>query len=93
MSMLETIVDKNIVEYLVKVGATHESVASIYRTLFPATHGISARSVRRYCKYHNITWLQNEELQSIVRYLLIHYSHTYGRKLMQGSIRALVGST
>ena len=47
MAMLETIADKNVVEYLVKRGATHESVASIYRTLFPATRGISARSVRR----------------------------------------------
>ena len=93
MSMLETTVDRNIVEYLVKVGATHESVASIYRTLFPATRGISARSVRRYCKYHNITRLQDEELEGIVRYFIIHYGHTYGRKLMQGSIRALVGST
>ena len=91
--MLETIVDRNVVEYLVKGGATHESVASIYRNLFPATRGISARSVRRYCKYHNITRLQDEELEGIVRYFIINYSHTYGRKLMQGSIRALVGST
>ena len=29
--MLETIVDKNVVAYLVKGGATHESVAGIYR--------------------------------------------------------------
>ena len=93
MAILETIGDRNAVEYLVKGGATHESVASIYRNLFPATRGISARSVRRYCEYHNITRLQDEEIEGIVRYFTINYGHTYGRKLMQGNIRALVGST
>ena len=48
--MLDTIADKNVIEYLVKGGAADESVVSIYRTLLPATCGISARSVRRYCK-------------------------------------------
>ena len=91
--MLETIVDRNVVEYLIKGRATYESVASFYRNLFPATRGISARNVRRYCKYHNITRLQDEELEGIVRYFIIHYGQTYGRKLMQGSIWALVGST
>ena len=37
--------------------------------------------------------MQDEELERIVRYFIIHYGHTYGRKLMQGSIRALVGRT
>ena len=93
MAIWETITERNAVEYLVKGGATHESVASIYRNLFPATRGISARSVRRYCEYHNITRLQDEEIEGIVRYFIISYGHTYGRKLMQGNIRALVGST
>ena len=93
MAILDTIVDRNTVEYLVKGGATHESVASIYKNLFPATRGISARSARRYCKYHNITRLQDEEIEGIVRYFTINYGHTYGRKLMQGIIRALVRST
>ena len=61
--------------------------------MFPATRGISAKNVRRYYKYHNITRLQDEEIEGIVRYLIINYGHTYGRKLMQGNIRALVGST
>ena len=78
MVILETIADRNAVEYLAKGGATHESVASIYRNLFPATRGISARSVRRYCKYQNITRLQDEEIESIVRYCIINYGHTYG---------------
>ena len=52
MAILETIVDRNTVDYLVKGGATDKSVASIYRNLFRATRGISARSVSRYCKYH-----------------------------------------
>ena len=90
--MLETIVD-NVVEYLVKGGATHDSVAGIYRNLFPVTRGISVRSLRRYCKYHNITRLQDEKLEGIVRYLIMHYGHTYRQKLMQRSIRTLVGST
>ena len=92
MAILETIADRNAIEYLVKGAATDESVASIYRNLFPATRGISARSVRRYCKYHNITQFQDEEIEGIVRCFIINYGHTYGRKLMQGSIRALVGS-
>ena len=37
--------------------------------------------------------MQDEEFDGIVRYFIIHYGHTYGRKLMQGSIWALVGST
>ena len=93
MAILETSIDRNAVEYLVKGGATHESVAIIYRNLFPATRRISARSVRRYCKYHNITRLQDEELEGIVRCFIINYGHTYGRRLMQRSIRALVRST
>ena len=83
MAILETIADRNAVEYLVKGGATHECVASIYRNLFPATRGTNARNVRRYCKYHNITLLQDEEIEGIVRYFIINYGHTYGRKLMQ----------
>ena len=93
MAILETIADRNAVEYLVKGGATHQSVASIYRNLFPATRGISARSVRRFCKYQNITRLQDQEIEGIVRYFIINYGHTYGPKLMQGRTRALVGST
>ena len=93
MAIFDTIANRNTVEYLVKGGATHESVANIYKNLFPATRGISARSVRRYCKYHNITRLQDEEIEGITRYFTISYGHTYGRKLMQGSIRALVRST
>ena len=53
--MWETFVGRNRFGYLVKGGATQESVAIIYRNLFPVTRGISAVSVRRYCKYHNIT--------------------------------------
>ena len=37
--------------------------------------------------------MQDEEFEGIERYFIIHYGHTYGRKLMQGSIRELVGST
>ena len=59
MATLENIVDRNTVEYLVKGGSTHKSVASIYSNLLSATCGISAGSVRRYCKYHKITWLKN----------------------------------
>ena len=61
--------------------------------MFPATSGISAGSVRRYFKYHNITRLRDEELEGIIRYFVINYGHIYGRKLMQGSTRAFVGST
>ena len=91
--MLQTVLDRNLVEYLVKGGTTHESVASIYRNLFPATRGISASSITRYCKYHNITRVRDEELEVIVRYFVINYGHTYAKKLMQGSIRAIVSST
>ena len=91
--MLQTVLNRNLVEHLVKGGTKHESVSSIYRNLFPATRGISASSVTRYCKYNNIARLRDEELEVIVRYFVINYGHTYGKKLMQGSIRALVGST
>ena len=91
--MLETIVEGNTIEYLLRSEAAHESVVSIYRNLFPSTSGISAKSVRRYCKYHNITRLQDEKLEGIVRYFALNYSHTYGWKLMQGTILTLEGST
>ena len=76
MVMLEAIADRNAAECLVKVGATHESVANIYRNFFPSTRGTSARSVGRYCKYRNITLLQDEKLEDIVRYFVINYGHT-----------------
>ena len=43
---------------------------------FPSTRGTSARSVGRYCKYRNITLLQDEKLEDIVRYFIINYGHT-----------------
>ena len=36
--------------------------------------------------------MTNEEVVQVVRQLFSLYGHTYGRKMMQGSIRALLGA-
>ena len=52
---------------------------------------MSSRSIRRYCNERNIKRITNEALQDLVRDMITLYGHNYGRKMMQGSIRALIG--
>ena len=53
--------------------------------------GTSSRSVRRYCNDRNIKRITDEAVQDLVRDMTTLYGHNYGRKMMQGSIRALIG--
>ena len=55
--------------------------------------GISERSVRRYFKSNRITKITDHELEEIAGNLINRFGHGYGRSLMQGSDRAIVGST
>ena len=52
---------------------------------------MSSRSIRRYCNERNINRITDEALQDLVRDMITLYGHNYGRKMMQGSIRALIG--
>ena len=62
-----------------------------YRSLHPNATGTSSRSIRRYCNERNIKRITDEALQDLVRDMITLYGHNYGRKMMQGSIRALIG--
>ena len=59
--------------------------------MHPNATGMSSRSIRRYCNERNIKRITNEALQDLVRDMITLYGHNYGRKMMQGSIRALIG--
>ena len=52
---------------------------------------MSSKSIRRYCNERNIKRITDEVLQDLVRDIITIYGHNYGRKMMQGSIRALIG--
>ena len=52
---------------------------------------MSSKSIRRYCNERNIKRITDEVLQDLVRDIITIYGHNYSRKMMQGSIRALIG--
>ena len=91
MATFETLADQMHVTDLVKRGYSYTEIASLYQSTYPNVRGLSSRSVRRYCKGQGITKVTDEEVVQVVRQFVSLYGHTYGRKMMQGSIRALLG--
>ena len=59
----------------------------LHKNLLGNARGISGRSVRRYCRQRGLTRINDLELVEIVQELVGRYGHTYGRRLLQGSIR------
>jgi len=85
------VADEDHVRSLVQSGATHSQISLHYQSIYQQLRGLSARSVRRYCKDRKITRITDETIEQLVHEFILKYGHGYGRKLMQGSIRALLG--
>ena len=85
------IVDEDNVRNLIQRGVNYGQIAIYYQSLHPNATGMSSRSISRYCNERNIKRITDEALQDLVRDMITLYGHNYGRKMMQGSIRALIG--
>ena len=93
MASLQTLVDVEEVRGMIQRGLSHLQISSHLKELFPDKRGIIERSVRRYFKRNRITIITDHELEEIFGNLINRFGHGYGRSLMQGSDRAIVGST
>lgn len=87
----EEVADENAVREMVRRGVSHEDISQYYQNIFPGRRGLSQRSVRRYYRVHNISRINDNELIGYVGNLVSIYGHSYGRRLMQGSITSMLG--
>ena len=93
MASLKEYVDDDFILNLLQRGYSYKQISEYYQGLNPAVRGLSARSFRRYCKLNNLTRLSDDDVTGIVHRLVNNYGHSYGRRMMQGSIRSLLGIT
>ena len=93
MALFSEIANENAVRSLIWQGYTHNEISSYYKELYPGLRGLRSRSVRRYCAEHNIRRLFNDDLDEIVEGHIRCYGDSYGRRMMQGSVRAMLGVT
>ena len=93
MAAFGEIAEENVVQSMVFRGFSHRNVAQHYCSLFPNYRGISARSVRRYCRERNIRRIDDNEVTDAVRRRVLLYGDYYGRRLMQGSLHSELGVT
>ena len=91
MASFARIADEDNVRNLLQRGVSYGQIAIYYQSLHPNVTGMSSRSIRRYCNEKNINRITNQALQDLVRDMITLYGHNYDRKMMQGSIRALIG--
>ena len=85
--------DDDFILNLLQRGYSYKQISDYYQGLNPAVCGLSARSFRSYCKLNNLTRLSDDDVTVIVHHLVNNYDHSYGRRMMQGSIRSLLGIT
>ena len=83
--------EESVVRYMVRKGYTHKAISDYYRNLYPDRRGFSTRNVRRFCKIRGITRISDNEVATFVGSFIALYGHRYGRSLMQGSIRSMLG--
>ena len=93
MAVFSAVADEAFVRNLVTRGVSHGEISDIYRSQYPHMRGLTERSVRRYCNERSIHRISNDELDLIVEQHILLYGHSYGRRMMQGSIRAQLGIT
>lgn len=93
MVAFSSIADDQEVLHMVQRGVSHSAIAFHYQSQYPNERGLSERSVRRYCHERGIARLNHNEVKNIVYDLIRMYGHSYGRRLMQGSVRSLLGIT
>ena len=91
MASFARIADEDNVRNLLQRGVSYGQIAIYYQSLHSNVTGMSSRSIRRYCNEKNINRITNQALQDLVRDMITLYGHNYDRKMMQGSIRALIG--
>ena len=70
-----------------------KQISEYYQGLNPAARGLSARSFRCYYKLNNLSRLSDVDVTGIVHHLVNNYGHSYGRRMIQGSIRSLLEIT
>ena len=92
-SWLKEYVDDDFILNLLQRSYNYKQISGYYQGLNPAVCGLSARSFRNYCKLNNLPRLSADDVTVIVHHLVNNYDHSYGRRLMQGSIRSLLGIT
>ena len=67
------------------------SVSRHLQRMFPGVTGLSVRSVRRFCSsrgIHHRSNLGDCELDAVVRSVVLNVGHSYGRRSLQGLLRA-----
>ena len=82
--------DKELVRELISCGCSYDEIAQELRSALGTVRGFSARSLRRFCQNNGLRRqpVSNEELDYLVTRNIVRYGHSYGRTMMQGSIRA-----
>ena len=93
MALFSEIANENVVIGLIWQGYTHEEISCYYQELYPGIRGLGSRSVRRYCDERDLRRLSNDDLDEIVEGHIRCYGDSYGRRMMQGSVRAMLGVT
>ena len=93
MVSLKEYVDDDFILILLQRGYSYKQISHYYQDPNPAVRGLSARSFRRYCKLNNLTRLSNKDITGIAHDLVNNHDHSYGRRMMQGSIRSLIRIT
>ena len=75
----------------VNEGRSHFEVSSLLLSRYPGERGLSERNVRRFCKDHEIHYrsgLADSQLDAEVCCVVRAVGHSYGRKTIQGLLRA-----
>ena len=93
MAAFGEVADEVFVRDLVIRGVSHREISDFYRSQYPHVRGLTERSVRRYCSERSIHRISNDELDVIVAEHIRLYGHSYGRRMMQESVRAQLGIT
>ena len=93
MATFAEVADEVFVRELVIRGVSHREISDYYQSQKPYIRGLTERSVRRYCHERSIHRISNDELDVMVAEHIGLYGHSYGRRMMQGTVRAMLGIT
>lgn len=93
MAAFDSIADENFIRVLIWSGVSHKDISELYRAHYGNIRGLSERSVRRYCLERSVHRIEDDDLDVIVGRLVDLYGHSYGRRMMQGSVRSMLGVT
>ena len=72
-------------------GESYRSISNRLHRLYPGTFGLSARSVRHFCRRQGVHYrsgLTDSELDREVALSIQSVGHSYGRRTLQGLLRA-----